>query len=69
MVEGEYDLIYINEAINRLNKIKNNKYANFNFLIINCGGAGNVPAIFREIVAPNLKSNQFCLATFDSDKE
>lgn len=68
LVEGEYDLIYINEAIKRLNIIKNSKYTAFNFLIINCGGAGNVPAIFREIIAPNIKPTQFCIATFDSDK-
>ncbi|AXG72963.1 hypothetical protein DVK85_01425 [Flavobacterium arcticum] len=68
LVEGENDLLYINEAIDRLNKLKRNKYANFNFLIINCGGAGNVPAIFREIVAPNLKPTQFCIATFDKDQ-
>lgn len=68
LVEGEYDFLYINEAINRLNKIRANKYLDFNFTIINCGGAGNVPAIFKEIIAPNLIPKQVCIATFDGDQ-
>lgn len=68
LVEGEYDYLYILEAIKRLNNLKDNKYQNFNFTIINCGGAGNVPAIFKEIIAPNLKSTHLCVATFDGDQ-
>ncbi|MBB6461972.1 ATP-dependent nuclease [Flammeovirga kamogawensis] len=68
LVEGELDYKYINEALLRLNRLRDNKYEQFNFLIINCGGAGNIPAIFKEIVAPHIKPTQFCLATFDADK-
>ncbi len=67
LVEGEYDLVYINEAIKRINLLKANKFKNFDFLIINCGSAGNVPAIFREIIQPYLKEDQLCIATFDKD--
>lgn len=68
LVEGENDYLYIHEAVKRLNKTKANKFNTFNFLIINCGGAGNVPAIFREIILPHLKDSQLCIATFDGDK-
>lgn len=68
LVEGKYDYFYITKAVEQLNKIYTNKYSKFEFLIINCGGAGNVDDVFSEI-QPYLKSKQLCVCIFDDDEE
>lgn len=66
LVEGKYDYLYITKAVEQLNKIYNNKYSTFDFLIINCGGADNVEDIVLKI-KPYLKSKQLCVCIFDED--
>jgi len=64
LVEGTNDYNYLTEALKRFK----NDYPDFNFLIINCGGAGNVAAILEQSVLPILSKNQLCVCTFDEDK-
>lgn len=66
LVEGKYDYFYITKAVEQLNKIHDNKYSKFDFLIINCGGADNVDDVFSKI-QPYLKSKQLCVCIFDDD--
>lgn len=66
LVEGKYDYFYITKAVEQLNKIHDNKYSKFDFLIINCGGADNVEDVFSKI-HPYLKSKQLCVCILDDD--
>lgn len=63
LVEGINDYNYIKEAINKLN------YSGFNFHIINCGGADNVPVVLEKSIISLLKPNQKCICLFDNDKQ
>lgn len=63
LVEGTNDYNYLNEALKRFKT----DYPSFNFLMINCGGAGNVGAILEQSILPILSDNQFCLCLFDED--
>ncbi len=67
LVEGKYDYLYIMKAVEQLNKIHDNKYSKFDFLIINCGGADNVEDVFLNI-QPYLKDEQLCICIFDDDR-
>lgn len=63
LVEGSNDYNYIKEAINKLN------YSGFNFHIINCGGADNIPVVLEKSIISLLKPNQKCICLFDNDKQ
>lgn len=63
LVEGTNDYNYLNEALKRFKS----DYPNFNFLIINCGGQGNVASILEQSIFPVLSKEQFCLCLFDED--
>ncbi|WP_020535821.1 AAA family ATPase [Lewinella cohaerens] len=63
LVEGTNDYNYINEAIKKLAPI----YDNFNFHIINCGGADNVPVVLEQSLKNLLKPSQKCVCLFDFD--
>ena len=63
LVEGTNDYNYIMEAINKLSP----EYDNYDFHIINCGGADNVPTVLEQSLLSILKDSQLCLCTFDYD--
>lgn len=65
LVEGTNDYNYIMKAIQMLSP----DYNNFNFHIINCGGADNVPALIEQSLLSILKDSQLCLCTFDYDDQ
>lgn len=64
LVEGTNDYNYIMKAIAMLSP----HYNNFNFHIINCGGADNVPAVIEQSLLSIIKDSQLCLCTFDHDQ-
>lgn len=68
LVEGTNDYKYFTKAIEILKKTKAPKYDDFDLTLINCGGAGNVAAVLKQIIIPYIKLTQFCIATFDNDK-
>ncbi len=63
LVEGKNDYNYLTEALKRFE----GEYPDFNYLIINCGGADNVPVVLEQSVLPILGKNQLCVCTFDED--
>lgn len=63
LVEGTNDYNYILEAISKLSP----QFDNFNFHIINCGGADNVPTVLEQSIVNLLKPNQKCVCLFDYD--
>lgn len=63
LVEGTNDYNYIQEAISKLSP----QFDNFNFHIINCGGADNVPTVLEQSIINLLKPNQKCICLFDYD--
>lgn len=63
LVEGTNDYDYLTEALERFKT----EYHDFNFLIINCGGADNVPAVLEQSILPILSDNQLCICAFDYD--
>jgi len=63
LVEGTNDYNYIMKAIEKLSP----DYDAYNFHIINCGGADNVPAVVEQSLLSILKDSQLCLCTFDYD--
>ncbi len=65
LVEGTNDYNYIKEAIKKLSP----SYDDWNFHIINCGGADNIPIILEQSLLPILKDTQLCLCTFDYDEQ
>jgi len=68
MCEGVNDIYYIKKAIEVLSRTKDTKYLKLsNIVMINCGGADNVQAVFEEIVKDNLNPNQKCNIIFDDD--
>lgn len=69
MCEGVNDLNYIKKAIEVLSRTKDPKYLKLNEIVMmNCGGADNVKAVFEEIIRDNLKESQKCIVIFDDDK-
>lgn len=68
LVEGKNDYNYLTKALEVLKRTKSPKYDDIELLIINCGGAGNVPAVLRQSIIPYLKDSQLCIPTFDDDK-
>lgn len=65
LVEGTNDYNYIMKAIEKLSP----QYDHFDFHIINCGGADNVPAVLEQSLLSILKDSQLCLCTFDYDNQ
>ena len=65
MVEGTNDYNYIIEALKNLSPI----YDHFNFHIINCGGADNVPTVLEQSILLLLKPTQKCVCLFDFDHQ
>lgn len=65
LVEGTNDYNYIMRAKEMLSPA----YDNFNFHIINCGGADNVPAVLEQSLLSVLQKKQLCLCTFDFDQQ
>ena len=63
LVEGTNDYNYIMQAIEKLSP----DYDAYDFHIINCGGADNVPAVVEQSLLSILKDSQLCLCTFDYD--
>ena len=63
LVEGTNDYNYIMQAIEKLSP----DYDDYDFHIINCGGADNVPAVVEQSLLSILKDSQLCLCTFDYD--
>lgn len=63
LVEGTNDYNYITKSIEMLSP----DYKDFNFHIINCGGADNVPAVLEQSLLSILNESQLCLCTFDYD--
>lgn len=63
LVEGTNDYNYIKKAIEKLSP----EYDQFDFHIINCGGADNVPAVLEQSLLSIIKNSQLCLCTFDYD--
>lgn len=68
LVEGTDDYKYFTKAIEVLKLTKSPKFNALNLTIINCGGAGNVAAVLKQIIMPYLRPKQLCIATFDNDK-
>jgi hypothetical protein len=68
MCEGINDLRYIKKALEVLNRINDNKYKKLHDIImINCGGADNVPTVFNDIIKEYLTLEQICVTLFDDD--
>lgn len=67
LVEGTNDYKYFTKAIDVLKRTKTPKYDNLDLTIINCGGAGNVAAVLKQIIIPYIRLTQLCIATFDND--
>ncbi|MCO7185047.1 AAA family ATPase [Tenacibaculum sp. XPcli2-G] len=65
LVEGTNDYNYIMQAIEKLSP----DYDAYDFHIINCGGADNVPAVVEQSLLSILKDSQLCLCTFDYDSQ
>lgn len=65
LVEGTNDYNYILHAIKMLSP----DYDNYNFHIINCGGADNVPAVLEQSLLSIIRDEQLCLCTFDYDTQ
>lgn len=65
LVEGTNDYNYINEALTKLSP----QFDNFNYHIINCGGADNVPTVLEQSIINLLKPNQKCVCLFDYDDQ
>jgi len=63
LLEGTNDYNYLKEALKRFES----EFHEFDFLIINCGGAGNVAAILEQSILPILSENQLCICSFDED--
>ncbi|MEO9850321.1 MAG: AAA family ATPase [Reichenbachiella sp.] len=63
LLEGTNDYNYLKEALKRFET----EFNQFDFLIINCGGAGNVAAILEQSILPILGDNQLCICSFDED--
>jgi predicted ATP-dependent endonuclease of OLD family len=63
LVEGTNDYNYITTAIRKLSPA----YDEYSFHIINCGGAGNVAAVFEQSLMSKIPKTQLCLCTFDYD--
>jgi len=68
LVEGTNDYKYFGKAIEILKRTKAPRYDSLDLAIINCGGAGNVAAVLKQIIVPYLNKSQLCIATFDNDK-
>ena len=67
LVEGTNDYKYFSKALDVLKRTKAPKYDSFDVTIINCGGAGNVAAVLKQIIIPYIRPTQLCIATFDND--
>ena len=65
LVEGTNDYNYIKKAIEKLSP----DYDNYDFHIINCGGADNVPAVVKQSLLSILNNSQLCLCVFDNDDQ
>lgn len=64
LVEGANDYNYLLEAVERFGSV----YPTFNFLIINCGSADNMPAVVEQSILPVLGDKQLAICLFDYDK-
>lgn len=70
MCEGVNDIKYIKKALEVLNRTQSDRYKELDeLLMINCGGADNVPSVYEEIVHNNLHNSQICVCLFDYDEQ
>lgn len=70
MCEGVNDIKYIKKAIEVLSRTTDPKYLKLNDIVMmNCGGADNVPPVFEELLKNNLHTDQICVCLFDYDEQ